>query len=1036
MLRYIFCFRFGLIRVRGLESVVRSSRTHDARPRTHDARPMTHDARPMTHDARPMTHDARPMTHDARRTTPDSRPQTQMYRLSILLCFFCLPVAVNAQPVVLTNVPSGAEAVPGFGEPYLKYRPGLSVNGFDCEVGGRTCDHGLGLKQILEKVYGEGGESEHGRLFDALVDLASKTPVTPADRGDVKKNALIAEAQGLLALATLLLEEHGVANLGLPAHVDIYAAFKSTLLTPALLQFVEDFSDDAVKWTGPLGSVARAMDFYFALEKAYIHYGRTDASFFSCEVKGSLLARFDAQMQIVTDLGNKSAMELKFIKILGFDIADILNDISYDEIQAGNWPLKVHASVGYAALAQQQSVSGACGSLLEDNDYDHWIQRAFRSAAGPSTKNRSHHWRFQTQDGGRFWAEGPFYFNYALATTLPLWHTVRSQNLLDLHDDFEVIDPFHAGWFIEPLHGLVDLVTPEGGVPPLEDGNKIPLETAFLMRWDRSYGNTVIGEKAAWIAAAQGKLPSEDLWVHALALPLAQQLTPPTATVLHVESPVILRRDGGSGACDDLPEDRVAPCHYMLLNGETERSIGPGEGHEQSDQLQLLYYIDDTSYLIDGGYDSAPGIQNSSWSDYRYHNIMRADRRGHEGGHGGMPGAIPGLLCERRTSTPVGDLIIPFPCMFADHRPVESRTHERHERVDLVEASISIFPDSPRSGDEVAYRRSLFFVDDPAGPYIVDINAAEAKDPQLAPEIQLTMQYLGNAAVSDVGSSSVVWRALWEAPDSSGAQPVQGDEQLSIQGFAVESDATLLVSTEAVREPFIAGLMAGEGLEVDRLTLSNLSGDTIVTPSHTTVAFISPDLTPDEHEIRPLVSISDDVHREAQFFVVDRNPFTRDIIAVRAASATATGALTQSLGDDESASWAIDSGYATPGINYDESTGIVRLDPNTRVAFLRLVKPTADSNENDTVLAKRQFSIRPNPVQSTATIRFSLSQAMPIRLAIYDTIGRRVDVIADEVWSAGTHEFVWNANQLPAGVYFCRLIAGGESLVQQVILVD
>ncbi len=77
----------------------------------------------------------------------------------------------------------------------------------------------------------------------------------------------------------------------------------------------------------------------------------------------------------------------------------------------------------------------------------------------------------------------------------------------------------------------------------------------------------------------------------------------------------------------------------------------------------------------------------------------------------------------------------------------------------------------------------------------------------------------------------------------------------------------------------------------------------------------------------------------------------------------------------------------------------------------------------------------PNPFNSTTTIGYSLPAAGVISLAVYDLSGREVARIADGVMPAGTHEAVWVADGMASGVYVVRLVAGGISVREKVVLV-
>jgi hypothetical protein len=87
----------------------------------------------------------------------------------------------------------------------------------------------------------------------------------------------------------------------------------------------------------------------------------------------------------------------------------------------------------------------------------------------------------------------------------------------------------------------------------------------------------------------------------------------------------------------------------------------------------------------------------------------------------------------------------------------------------------------------------------------------------------------------------------------------------------------------------------------------------------------------------------------------------------------------------------------------------------------------------------------PNPFNSTAVIRFQLSDASQIELKVFDISGREVASIVNPLasgWSAGEHSVLWNAERMPSGIYFARLSAvscqlsasGCQSAVQKVVL--
>ena len=70
----------------------------------------------------------------------------------------------------------------------------------------------------------------------------------------------------------------------------------------------------------------------------------------------------------------------------------------------------------------------------------------------------------------------------------------------------------------------------------------------------------------------------------------------------------------------------------------------------------------------------------------------------------------------------------------------------------------------------------------------------------------------------------------------------------------------------------------------------------------------------------------------------------------------------------------------------------------------------------------------PNPFNAQTMIRFSLPEAGPVRLDIYDILGRKIGTPYSGALTAGEQGVVWNAAGLPSGVYLYRLDADGRSL--------
>ena len=79
---------------------------------------------------------------------------------------------------------------------------------------------------------------------------------------------------------------------------------------------------------------------------------------------------------------------------------------------------------------------------------------------------------------------------------------------------------------------------------------------------------------------------------------------------------------------------------------------------------------------------------------------------------------------------------------------------------------------------------------------------------------------------------------------------------------------------------------------------------------------------------------------------------------------------------------------------------------------------------------------QPNPVSDAATLRFRLPAAGVVRLGVFDSAGRRVADLASGFHEAGFHDVRWDAQRLPAGMYFARLEWNGQSAERKLVRVQ
>jgi hypothetical protein len=76
----------------------------------------------------------------------------------------------------------------------------------------------------------------------------------------------------------------------------------------------------------------------------------------------------------------------------------------------------------------------------------------------------------------------------------------------------------------------------------------------------------------------------------------------------------------------------------------------------------------------------------------------------------------------------------------------------------------------------------------------------------------------------------------------------------------------------------------------------------------------------------------------------------------------------------------------------------------------------------------------PNPFNPATVIRFSIPEPAFVSLRIFNVVGEEVGMPVYEHLAAGSHTAEWNTTELPSGIYFCRLSAGGFTETKKMVL--
>jgi hypothetical protein len=76
----------------------------------------------------------------------------------------------------------------------------------------------------------------------------------------------------------------------------------------------------------------------------------------------------------------------------------------------------------------------------------------------------------------------------------------------------------------------------------------------------------------------------------------------------------------------------------------------------------------------------------------------------------------------------------------------------------------------------------------------------------------------------------------------------------------------------------------------------------------------------------------------------------------------------------------------------------------------------------------------PNPFNATTSIKFELDKKSPVKLIIFDILGREIATLVDEVCNAGSNQVTWNAD-VATGIYFCRMTTDSFTSTKKMLLI-
>ena len=89
------------------------------------------------------------------------------------------------------------------------------------------------------------------------------------------------------------------------------------------------------------------------------------------------------------------------------------------------------------------------------------------------------------------------------------------------------------------------------------------------------------------------------------------------------------------------------------------------------------------------------------------------------------------------------------------------------------------------------------------------------------------------------------------------------------------------------------------------------------------------------------------------------------------------------------------------------------------------------------IAAPQNIRNYPNPFTGSTTIEYTLSEAAPVNLEVYDMMGRQVAVLLQNTHqNSGTHQIRFDAHSLPASVYYYTIRVGHHTSTHKMLLTE
>jgi len=109
--------------------------------------------------------------------------------------------------------------------------------------------------------------------------------------------------------------------------------------------------------------------------------------------------------------------------------------------------------------------------------------------------------------------------------------------------------------------------------------------------------------------------------------------------------------------------------------------------------------------------------------------------------------------------------------------------------------------------------------------------------------------------------------------------------------------------------------------------------------------------------------------------------------------------------------------------------------PWSTVHFFTITGSSIIKTSTQVPTEAKLYNNYPNPFNPVTKIQFDTPKSALIKIIVYNTLGKEIAILVNEILNAGCYEASWYGTGYPSGVYFYKLISGEFSDVKKMVLI-